>query len=373
VIGSGDPTINPRHPARWRAFDDWAQALRARGVTIIAGRLIGDDNRFAEPAWGFGWSWDDLHLGFGAEPSALQYNENRVDVLVGPGLEPGSRAIISTSPFGSGLVVDHDVVTAPAGEQTMLSMSRAPGSAFLSVRGRIAADAKPVTLDASVENPARFFVTALREALARHGIFVSGGIADIDDVRTPPAQSLHELLVDTSPPLGEIVDVALKWSRNIYAESLLLAMAPADEAASSGAAIPVVRRTLQSWGIASESFLMRDGSGLSRYNYVTADMMTRLLTHLWRDPRFSNTFRDTLPVAARSGTLAKRMQGTAAEGRVFAKTGTMSHVRSLCGYVITAAGEPLVFAILANDFRIPVGGIDSVVDRALTRLAQFAR
>jgi serine-type D-Ala-D-Ala carboxypeptidase/endopeptidase (penicillin-binding protein 4) len=373
VVGSGDPTINPRHPARWRAFDDWAQDLRARGLTIVSGRLIGDDRRVAEPGWGFGWSWDDLHLGFGAEPSALQYHENRVEVLVGPGIAPGSRAIISTAPFGSGLVIDHDVVTAAPGEPTSLRMSRAPRSAFLTVTGRIAVDAAPVTLDASVDNPTRFYVTALREALARHGIFVSGGAADIDDVRAPIEQPLHELIVDRSPPFDDIVDVTLKWSRNIYAESLVLALASPDEPASGARGMAEIRNVLRGWGIGPTSFIARDGSGLSRYNYVTAATMTQLLTHLWRDPKYATRYQATLPVSGRSGTLANRMRGTAAEARVLAKTGTMSHVRSLCGYVTTAAGEPLVFAILANDFLLPVTAIDALVDRALVRLAGFTR
>jgi D-alanyl-D-alanine carboxypeptidase/D-alanyl-D-alanine-endopeptidase (penicillin-binding protein 4) len=175
VVGSGDPTINPRHPERWRIFDEWAAALRARGVKIINGSLVGEDNAFAEPGWGVGWAWDNLQYGYGAPPSALQYNENQVEVMIGPGIEAGTRAIISTAPYGSGLVIDHDVTTiAPDGE-TQIDIARIPGTAFLRVRGHIAAGAKPVTLTASVDNPTRLYLAALREALARHGIFVAGG------------------------------------------------------------------------------------------------------------------------------------------------------------------------------------------------------
>jgi serine-type D-Ala-D-Ala carboxypeptidase/endopeptidase (penicillin-binding protein 4) len=226
VVGNGDPTINPRHPERWRAFDDWAAALRARGVKIINGSLIGDDNAFAEPGWGVGWAWDNLQYGYGAPPSALQYHENQVEVMIGPGMSAGTRAIISTSPYGSGLVVDHDVTTIPAGGETQIDIARIPGTAFLRVRGQIAEGAKPVTLTASVDNPTRFHLAALREALARHGIFVAGGIADVDDLHAPPSlDTAVELVVDRSPPLTEIIDVTMKWSRNIYAETLLLAAA----------------------------------------------------------------------------------------------------------------------------------------------------
>ena len=374
VVGSGDPTINPRHPARWRAFDDWAAALKARGVTLINGRLIGDDNAFAEPGWGFGWSWDDLHQGYGAEPSALQFNENQIDVLVGPGMIAGSRAIIATSPLGSGMVIDHAVTTVAAGEQTVVEIARMPGTSFLNVRGQIAADAKPLTINASVENPTRFFVTALREALSRNGIFVSGGVTDVDELHAPvPHAQLHELVVDQSPPLAEIIDVMLKWSRNIYAESLLTSLAPAGAPASGARGLESLRETLGGWGIVRDNYLARDGSGLSRYDYVTADAMTSLLGHLLADPTHAEPFQATLPVSGMSGTLANRMKGTPAEGRVRAKTGTMSNVRSMCGYVTTLDGEQLVFAMLANDFRVPAAEIDAVMDRALNVIVRFGR
>jgi D-alanyl-D-alanine carboxypeptidase/D-alanyl-D-alanine-endopeptidase (penicillin-binding protein 4) len=374
VIGSGDPSINPRHPQRWRAFDDWAATLKASGLTTVHGRLIGDDNAFAEPGWGFGWSWDDLHYGYGAEPSALQYNENTVDVVVGPGIDVGSRAIISTSPLGAGLVVDHGVTTAPAGTPTQIGISRMPGTTSLAVRGQIAADARPVTIDAAVENPTRFFVTALREALARHGIFIAGGVADIDEVAVNWALAdLQELIVDRSPPLLELVDVTLKWSRNIYAESMLLSMAPSDQPASSAPALDVMRFTLGQWGVPPEFYLPRDGSGLSRYNYVSAETMIWLLTYLWADPRHSEPFQSTLPVSGVSGTLANRMKGGPADGRVRAKTGTMSHVRSLSGYVTTRAGEPIAFSMIANDFRLSSAEVDALMDAALERVVEYVR
>jgi D-alanyl-D-alanine carboxypeptidase/D-alanyl-D-alanine-endopeptidase (penicillin-binding protein 4) len=374
IVGSGDPSINPRHPDRWRVFDDWALTLESKGVKTISGRLVGDDNAFAEPGWGFGWSWDDLHLGYGAEPSALQYHENQVAVIVGPGMAAGSAAIVASSPFGGDLVIDHSVTTVASGEQTALSMRRMPGTPYLTVRGQIAEASAPVTLLASVANPTRFYLEGVREAFARHGIQIEAGVVDIDDVRSPVARdSLVELVIDRSPPLSELVDVTLKWSRNIYAESLLLALALHSQPATSEAALPRLRATLRKWGIAPESYLARDGSGLSRYDYVTADALIGLLTHMWMDPAHAENFAATLPVSGRSGTLANRMKGTPAEGRVRAKTGTMSNVRSLCGYVTTHEGEPLAFAMLANDFQIAAGEIEAFMDRALQTLVQFSR
>src|SRR5215213_4977780 len=172
IVSNGDPTINRRHPDRWNAFDAWAKQLYAMGVRRVGGQLIGDDNAFAEPGWAVGWAWDDLSLGYGAAVGALQYNENQVEVLVGPGLEPGARAIISVSPPGSGMILDHAVTTVAAGQPSGFSFERVPGSNMLRVTGQMAVGAAAIAAGAAVPNPTILYLNALREALARNGIFV---------------------------------------------------------------------------------------------------------------------------------------------------------------------------------------------------------
>jgi D-alanyl-D-alanine carboxypeptidase/D-alanyl-D-alanine-endopeptidase (penicillin-binding protein 4) len=118
---------------------------------------------------------------------------------------------------------------------------------------------------------------------------------------------------------------------------------------------------------------MVDGSGLSRYNYVTAGTLTKILEHLYRDERHRHPFVATLPVAGKDGTLANRMRKTRAEGNAAAKTGTIANVRSLSGYVTTRDGEPLAFAILANDFVVPAATVNWIADLAVEVLANFRR
>ncbi|MGE3191814.1 MAG: D-alanyl-D-alanine carboxypeptidase/D-alanyl-D-alanine-endopeptidase [Vicinamibacterales bacterium] len=373
VVGDGDPTINPRHPERWGVFDEWAAELARHGVRVIDGHLVGDDRAFAAPGWGAGWSWDDLQYGYAAPVGALQYNENEIEVEVGPGMDAGARAIITTAPRGSELVIDYDVTTGPPGSAPSLWLSRVPGASLLGVHGTVPAGGPAVTLMASVPNPTRLYVNALREALGRHGIFVSSTAVDVDDLPAPPdLDAATVLLVDHSPPLSEIADVTLKWSRNLYAETLLYAMAPAEAPATPGAGIDRLREVVRPWGVFPEFFLPRDGSGLSRYDTVTADSLVWLLTYLWSDPGFDMQIRSALPVAGESGTLARRLAGTPAAGRVRAKTGSMTGVRTLAGYLTTLDGETLAFSILVNNYRVPGAQIDAVIDRALERLVAFS-
>src|SRR5206468_5439678 len=111
VVGCGDPTSGEA-PA---TLGGWAEQLKARGIRLIAGRIIGDDNAFDDDGLGFGWSWDDLPDDYAAGVSALQFNENAVRVTVSPGPAAGDWAGVSVSPAGSGLVVESALTTSAAG------------------------------------------------------------------------------------------------------------------------------------------------------------------------------------------------------------------------------------------------------------------
>ena len=134
-----------------------------------------------------------------------------------------------------------------------------------------------------------------------------------------------------------------------------------------------MREVLASWGIDPTRVVVADGSGLSRYNYVSARALVDVLERMHHEPRHASPFRATLPVAGQSGTLEARMVGTAAAGNVHAKTGSMSNVRALSGYVTSADGETLAFAVLANNFPGAADPILAVIDRLIDRVASSRR
>ncbi len=372
VVSNGDPTINPRQPDRWGAFDAWAKSLYAKGLRRVGGQLIGDDNAFAEPGYGVGWAWDDLVLGYGAAVGALQYNENQIELMIGPGQAAGERAIISVSPPGSGVVLNHAVTTVAQGQPSRISLERVPGTNLLTVSGQVAVGAQAITEYAAAPNPTILYLNALREALARNGIFVGGSSLDIDDARVKPDYAKAAVLLeDHSPTIGSMIDVCLKWSRNQYAETLLYSLAPPGAEATAAAALDSVRETLTKWGVSGELYVARDGSGLSRNDYLSPDALVGVLTQMWKNPKHREPFKATLPQSAVSGFLANRMKNSPAAERVWAKTGSMSNVRSLAGYMLTSDSEPLVFAFMATGFRVPASQIDAAIDAALSRLVSY--
>src|SRR5262249_48072462 len=153
----------------------------------------------------------------------------------------------------------------------------------------------------------------------------------------------HTTLVTyRSPPLSTLATTMMKLSQNLYAETLLKTLGREAGTATSAAGIAVVRDVMTEWGVPPLGYRQADGSGLSRYNYLTAETLADVLTHVSRDRRLAGAFRETLPIAGRDGTLENRMKRTPAEGNVRAKTGSLARARSISGYVSTADGEPLV-------------------------------
>ncbi len=373
VVGTGDPTINRRHPTRADAFDQWARALKARGLQRINGHVIGDDSLVEAPGWGIGWAWDDLVEDYGAAVTALQYNENVVTVTLGPGLTPGAPPVVYVSPSNHGLLLDVQAVTSAQDTTPALVVAREPGTRFLEVRGRAPWGGEPISTTVAVANPTLFFAGELRQALIRQGIAVDGTGVDIDEESDRArASEATTLLVDQSAPLSEIATEMLAWSINLYAESLVVAL---DQTlpASTADGVATLRATLDSLGVPADGYLTRDGSGLSRNDYLSADTLVATLEGAWRRPGLREGLRGVLPVTGGPGMLERRLTGTPGAGRVRAKSGSMSNVRSLAGLVETTAGEPLAFAFMSNGFHVRGAEIDEQVDALLLALVALPR
>ncbi|HWF85236.1 MAG TPA: D-alanyl-D-alanine carboxypeptidase/D-alanyl-D-alanine-endopeptidase, partial [Vicinamibacterales bacterium] len=374
VVGSGDPSLTDATAAP--VFSAWADALKAAGVRTITGRLVGDDRALGGEALGMGWSWDDLPDGYAAGVGALQFDENMARLTIVPGSAPGVPAVVTIVPDATGLVVRNQVTTGAAGSVESIETHRKPGSAELELRGSVAVGSAARVHTVSVDRPAQFFVAALREALIAAGIDVRGPAVDISELGAGDALSpdgLRLLIESRSPPLSALATRMMKASQNQYAETLLrtLGAAAGTPTAENGAATSA--SILQDWGVSDEGLIQRDGSGLSRYDYVSPEALVTILTHIDGDAMLRTPFEASLPVAGRDGTLSNRMKGTAAEGNARAKSGSMSNVRTLSGYVTAASGERLVFSILANNFETAPDVVNAATDAIVVRLAQFTR
>jgi D-alanyl-D-alanine carboxypeptidase/D-alanyl-D-alanine-endopeptidase (penicillin-binding protein 4) len=281
---------------------------------------------------------------------------------------------VSLSVGTSGLTIASAVTTGAAGTTTSISMDRLPGSTTLMLRGSVALGAAPSILAVSVDNPTQFYANALRAGLIANGIDVRGPAVDIDEVGDAPATHSTPIISYHSAPLSTLAVRLMKISQNLYAESFLKTLAAAPGVVpTSAAGWTAAAAIFEGWGVPAGALIQRDGSGLTRYDFVTPDALVTILTHVYQDPRLRGPFEASLPIAGRDGTLANRMKGTPAEGNARAKTGSMTAVRGTSGYVTSADGEPLVFSILANNYDTQSSTITAAEDAIIVRLAQFRR
>jgi D-alanyl-D-alanine carboxypeptidase/D-alanyl-D-alanine-endopeptidase (penicillin-binding protein 4) len=292
---------------------------------------------------------------------------------MGPGITPGAPPVVYLSPSNHGLLVDVQATTSAEGTAPSLVVARQPGTRILEVRGQTPWGGAAVSTTVAVANPTLFFTGELRQALLRHGIAVDGTAVDIDqESDRARASEGTVLLVDQSAPLSEIATEMLAWSINLYAESLVVAL---DRTAPGGMAdgVAMLRAALDDLGVPADGYTTRDGSGLSRNDYMSAETLVAALAAAWRDPSLRDGLLRVLPVTGGPGMLERRLTGTSAAGRVHAKSGSMSNVRGLTGIVETAAGEPLAFAFITNGFDVRGAEIDERVDALLLALVALPR
>ncbi|HEV2132403.1 MAG TPA: D-alanyl-D-alanine carboxypeptidase/D-alanyl-D-alanine-endopeptidase [Longimicrobiaceae bacterium] len=377
VRASGDPTISWRfHEGEARAvFRAWADSLRAHGVRRIAGAVVGVDEVFDDPVYGWGWPWDDLGGQFAAPVAGLQFNEASVVVEVFPASRAGAPGIVALTPPSGHVRLENRTTTVEAGRPAQIEMGYVELDDLLVVSGEIPRDTSGITQRVGVRDPARYFITALRETLREAGIAVEGRAMLREDLEedAPALRGGARLFVHHSPPVREILPIMMKPSQNQIAEALLKTLgAEARGQGRAAAGAQVVDSLFGAWGLDTGGLSMRDGSGMSRYNFVTPELLIGLLERMTQSPHWELWYASQ-PVAGIDGTLRNRLRGTPAEGNVHAKTGTLSNIRAVSGYVTTADGERLAFAMLVNHHLRTAAAADRLIDAALVRIAGFSR
>ena len=369
VVGSGDPSIGGRSG---EDLSGWIAALKTAGIQRIDGRIIGDDNAIEEPRPQLAWAWDDLGYTFGSIFGALNLGENRMEVTVSPGPSPGTPAVVAVAPEASYRPLANRAVTGAAGSTERLWPEQRPGEAFLTIAGSVPAGGMPARVSVSSGNPTFWFASVFRNQLLRSGIEVTGDAWDIDDVHPAPGAAATVLHIHRSAPLSEIAQPLLKSSINLYAEALLRLNARPPAFPTNDAALAGLQPLLAAWGVPADAQQLFDGSGLSRRNVVSPEALLIVLQRM-HDASGTSPFVRALPVAGVDGTLSSRMRGTAAEQNVRAKTGSMSNIRSLAGYVTTRDGERLAFVVMVNNFEGAAAAAHQAIDTIAVRLAGFSR
>ncbi|MFC6085743.1 D-alanyl-D-alanine carboxypeptidase/D-alanyl-D-alanine endopeptidase [Sphaerisporangium aureirubrum] len=361
--GTGDPTMLAAD------YDALAAKVAAAGIKVVTGKLIADDTWFDDQRLGTDWAQDDEPYYYAAQISALtaspdtDYDAGSVIVSVEPGASAGAKAKVTTTPATSHVTIDNRATT---GTETDVLVTRVHGTNRVVVTGTVAARYDEWI---AVDDPTGYAASLFRAALAKHGVRVQGSTG-----RGATPASAASVAERRSMPLGELLVPFMKLSNNMHAEILTKSMGRAVSGAGTwSAGLAVTARFAAANGMTAVR--LRDGSGLSQVDGVTPGELASYLAALRGKPWFG-TWYDALPIAGVSarftgGTLRSRMTGTPAAGNVHAKTGSLTGVTGLSGYVTGADGEQLVFSILMNDYLS--ASPKNLEDAIAVRLARFSR
>ncbi|MFD9909727.1 D-alanyl-D-alanine carboxypeptidase/D-alanyl-D-alanine-endopeptidase [Streptomyces sp. NPDC059063] len=368
--GTGDPTTLAKD------YDALAARVADAGVKRVSGRLVADDTRFDDRRQGDTWGADDESSYYAAQISALSlapdtdYDTGTVVVEVAPGARAGDEPRVTVTPKTDYVKFDVRATTVAAGGQNTLSVERQHGRNTITVSGTVPVGGSTTKEWVTVWEPTRYAAAVFRDALAAHGVRVSGptraGIATPKDARP--------LASHASMPLKDLLIPFMKLSNNMHAEHLTKAMGhkATGRPGSWGDGITAIAGYLKTAGVDPGRLRQVDGSGLSRKDNVSADQFIELLRSAKSEPWFAHWYK-SLPVACASdkfvgGTLRTRMCGTPAAGNVHAKTGTLTGASALSGYVTDAGGRELVFSIVLNNHLAP--SVKALEDAIVVTLAR---
>ncbi|GAA2214958.1 D-alanyl-D-alanine carboxypeptidase/D-alanyl-D-alanine-endopeptidase [Nonomuraea monospora] len=358
--GTGDPTMLADD------YDALAAEVAKAGITVVTGKLVADDTWFDSQRLGNDWSWDDETAYYAAPISALTASPDRDydagSVIVSVAAD-GDQVKVSTTPETDYLKI---VNKATAGAETDVLIERQHGTRTVVITGTVA---DPYQEWVAVDDPTTYVSSLFRKSLAKHGVKVLG-----PTTAGAAPSGAKELAKHESMTLGELLVPFMKLSNNIHAEILTKAMGrKVSNQGTWSAGLKVSTDFAKANGV--QVINMRDGSGLSRRDGFSPGSIVQLLSAVRAKPWFS-TWYESLPIAGNAdrftgGTLRSRMRGTPAENNVHAKTGSLTGVTSLSGYVTSADGEPLIFSIMLNQYLS--ASPKDIEDKIAVRLAQFSR
>mgnify|MGYP006278925973 CR=1 FL=1 len=405
--GVGDPTLSPRfYPSATAPLDSLARGLRSRGVERVEGSLVVDASAWDSTSVPGSWMVGNLPWRYAATGGAFTIGEGEMVVEVTGAREEGGPARVRWWPPTEPDFFTAAFVTTHPDSSTEMEVHYLPESRRLRVEGRVPAGTVD-TVSVAQRDPVRLAAAALLRTLEEAGIAVEGGLrigwepgeplgpgpclsgrvppeppeepargqapaADLDPQlllpRCPGSQPLTSL---TSPPLSEIVEAILEPSQNWMTEQLLRTLGMERGLEGSWREGFRVERTflVEEVGVDSLDFTFRDASGLAAYNLVTPRGLVEILRYMHRSPHARLYRRALAEPGEEEGTLRSRLSGL--EGRVFAKTGTITHVNSLSGYLVTRQGRELIFSVLTNGSGLPSGLVREGIDRVVRAAAGF--
>lgn len=341
IKGSGDPTLGSEHMGDSDFLTKWTNAILSAGIRTIEGSIIADASLFDTEGVNPKWLWEDIGNYFAPGAYAISYLDNTYRLVLRSDIVGTKPRIIGMSPQIPELVFENNLTTFNIKKDSAYIYG-APRSNFRTIYGAIPASMTRFTIKGDIPNPETILVRNLSTKLQERGVVIHNN----PNVERSERKTIY---THYSPVLSEIIKEINVNSNNHYAEHLFryLSLSNSSVASSTNAA----RYTTSFWEkkrLSTEQVYIVDGSGLSPANAVSANFLVEMLTYMNNTSKESEAFYNSLPVAGINGTLSFFLKGTNLQGRVIAKSGSLTRVRCYAGY-IKSGNNNYVFSILVNN------------------------
>ncbi len=328
VVGRGDPSLTD---AQLSAL---AKQLRGKGISRVS-QLIAEDSYFRGSPVNPNWEWEDVQAGYGTAVNSLIVNQNSIDLILSPRAVGQPLGVTWVNPKeAANWQVENNSQTIGADGEEFVKVGRDFAKPIIRIGGQLRAGSESEPVYVAVVEPAERFLQRFREALAAEGIAVEQASVSTSS----RGEGETELAAVESPPLSELVKQTNQESNNLFAEVLLRSLAAGGtEADTAAAGLEILKATLTQLGVNPDSYVLADGSGLSRHNRISPEALVQTLRGMASAPG-AEIYRASLPAPSRFG----------GAGIVQVKPGGMTGVSSLSGYVSPPNYQPLVFSIMLN-------------------------
>ena len=355
IKGGGDPTLGSKYfKEKYGLFmSSWVHEISKLGVDSIAGSVIGDASFFSDEYVASTWSWGDIGNYYGAGVSGLTIYDNTVKFEFSSGpLARDSTFVDCFYPYTPDLIIDNRVKASNT-KKDLAYIYGGPNNPTRTIKGTIPKGQVEYVVKGSIHEPAYVTAFELESALWEYGISVGGNATTIRRMKSLGndfESERKDIFITKSPTLSQIVYWTNLISNNLYAEHLLKHIGVKKYGDGSVfSSTLAVTKYWSSKGIDMTGFYMNDGSGLSRSNAITASQLVGVLEYMKLKSKYSKSFLSSLPVAGKTGTLRSIGKKTKIAGNLKAKSGTMTRIKSYAGYVKSASGRNLAFAIVINN------------------------
>ena len=355
IKGGGDPTLGSKYfKEKYGLFmSSWVHEISKLGVDSIAGSVIGDASFFSDEYVASTWSWGDIGNYYGAGVSGLTIYDNTIKFEFSSGpLARDSTFVDCFYPYTPDLIIDNRVKASNT-KKDLAYIYGGPNNPTRTIKGTIPKGQVEYVVKGSIHEPAYVTAFELESALWEYGISVGGNATTIRRMKSLGndfESERKDIFITKSPTLSQIVYWTNLISNNLYAEHLLKHIGVKKYGDGSVfSSTLAVTKYWSSKGIDMTGFYMNDGSGLSRSNAITASQLVGILEYMKLKSKYSKSFLSSLPVAGKTGTLRSIGKKTKIAGNLKAKSGTMTRIKSYAGYVKSASGRNLAFAIVINN------------------------